>query len=120
MARIIIIDDEEDVRKVLEMALTSAGHLVLCAADGDEGLELRRAHPADLVITDLFMPKHEGIETIRELRRDFPKLPIIAMSGQSMADVMLQIAHQLGVIEVLQKPFDVPTLRAAVDRALAQ
>jgi len=119
MARIIVIDDEDEMRNTIQKVLTSAGHLVFTAADGREGLELHRAHPADLVMTDLIMPRHEGVETIRELLDISPKLPIIAMSGQSTVDVMSQIARQLGVTEVLQKPFDLAALRATVGRALA-
>lgn len=113
-----MIDDDEDVRSLLERILTSAGHIVVLAADGREGLEQFRAGPADLVITDLYMPNKEGIETITELRLRLPQLPIIAMSGKPMAGTMLSIAGHLGAVAILQKPFSQKELLEAVDKAL--
>jgi len=118
MPRILVIDDDEDICSVLETALASLGHTVLTATDGKEGMLRHRATPADLIITDMFMPNQEGVETIRLLRKEFPTLPIIAMSGRSSADVMLTVARRLGVVDVLQKPFTVTELIASVDRAL--
>jgi DNA-binding NtrC family response regulator len=72
----------------------------------------------DLVITDLCMPNQEGLETIIELRRDSPKVVIIAMSGKAFARAMLTIATRLGAVETLEKPFQPPELLGAVVRAL--
>jgi len=118
MARILVIDDDPDIRALLEQTLKSAGHEVALAADGREGVEEYRAKPADLVITDIYMPNQEGLETIIELRQRFPELAIIAMSGRTAAGTMLSIAQKLGVIQVLQKPFVADELLTAVERAL--
>jgi len=118
MPRILVIDDDPDMRALLEQTLKSAGHEVELAADGREGVAQYRANKADLVITDLYMPRQEGLETITELRKHFPEVAIIAVSGRDTALTMLSIAQKLGAMEVLQKPFDVKVLLAAVDKAL--
>ena len=118
MARILVIDDEPDMRAILEKILKSAGHEVILAADGREGVERHRTSPADLVITDLYMPNQEGLETIRELRTRFPEVAIIAMSGRAAALTMLSIAQKFGAIGILHKPFLPDELIAAVGKAL--
>ena len=118
MARILVIDDEPDMRAMLELILKSAGHEVILAADGREGVEKYRTSPADLVITDLFMPNQEGLETIGELRRRFPEVAIIAMSGRPDSGTMLSIAQKFGAIGMLHKPFAADELIAAVEKAL--
>ena len=118
MARILIIDDEPDTRSMLEDMLKSARHQTVSAADGKEGLKQYLATPADLVITDIFMPNQDGFETILELRKRFPTLSIIAMSGKAEAANMLSMAQKLGAVETLQKPFTPAELLSAVDKAL--
>jgi DNA-binding NtrC family response regulator len=118
MARILVIDDESDVRAVLGQTLEAAGHEVVLAADGREGMKEYRATPADLVITDLYMPDREGLETIAELRRHLPDVRIIAMSGGAVADLMLNVARKLGALAILEKPFLSKQLLAAVEKVL--
>jgi DNA-binding response OmpR family regulator len=118
MARILVIDDDPDIRAFLEEILKPAGHEVILAADGREGMERYRTSPADLVITDLYMPNQEGLETIRELRTCFPEVAIIAMSGRTAALTMLSVAQKFGAVEVLRKPFSADELIAAVEEAL--
>ena len=118
MARILVIDDDSDTRAMLEQTLKPAGYEVILAADGREGVERYRASPVDLVITDLYMPNQEGLETIGELRRRFPEVAIIAMSGKAAAVTMLSIAQKFGAIGMLHKPFAADELIAAVEKAL--
>ena len=118
MARILVIDDDPDIRAMLEQILKSAGHEVILAADGREGMERHRSSPADLVITDLFMPNQEGLETIHEFRTRFPEVAIIAMSGRAAAVTMLSVAQKFGAVAVLHKPFAADELIAAVAKAL--
>lgn len=118
MARVLVIDDEADMRSFLEETLKAAGYEVALAADGEEGVKQYRASPADLVITDLFMPNQEGLETIRLLRKEFPGVRIIAMSGKPAAGTLLSIAQYLGAVTVLQKPFAADELLSAIQRAL--
>ena len=118
MARILVIDDDPDMRALLGEMLRAAGHEVVLAGDGRDGVAKYRLSPAGLVITDLFMPNQEGLQTIVELRRDFPGVVIIAMSGKTFSTVMLSIARRLGAFEVLQKPFQPAELLDMVARAL--
>jgi DNA-binding response OmpR family regulator len=118
MARILIIDDDPDTRSMLQDMLKLAHHETVTAADGKQGIKQHLATPADVVITDLFMPDQDGFETIVELRKKFPTVAIIAMSGKAVAANMLSIAQKLGAAEVLQKPFLSIELLSAVDRAL--
>ena len=118
MARILVIDDEPDMRMLMEQILNSAGHEVTLAAEGREGVERYRASPADLVITDLYMPIQDGSETIRELRSCFPEVAIIAMSGSPDTGAMLSIAQHVSGVGILRKPFAFEELTAAVSKAL--
>jgi CheY-like chemotaxis protein len=114
MARILVIEDDADMRLWMEHTLISAGHRVTLATDGKEGVKTFRKGSADLVITDLFMPNQEGLETIRQLQKEFPDIAIIAISGEAggilteefgVVPTMLTAARQLGASAVLQKPF---------------
>jgi DNA-binding response OmpR family regulator len=120
MSRILVIDDDPMVRKVVVRILLRGGHDVLYAADGDEGLLTFRDQTPDLVITDIIMPGKEGIETIREISSLSPGARIIAMSGgfrQSSFDV-LHIAGQLGACKTIAKPFSAAELLALVEHCL--
>jgi len=103
---------------MLEQTLESAGYEVISAADGREGMMRHRTSPADLVITDLYMPIQDGSETIRELRSCFPEVAIIAMSGRPDSGTLLSIAQNLANVGILGKPFVADELLAAVARAL--
>jgi DNA-binding NtrC family response regulator len=118
MARILIIDDDPAMLAMLEQTLKHAGHEVILAADGKEGVMRHRASPAELVITDLYMPNQDGFETIRELRLRFPEVAIIAMSGAASTGTMLSIAQHLATVGVLRKPFASDELISAVAKAL--
>ena len=118
MARILVIDDDPDTRAMLEQTLKPAGHEVILAADGREVVERYRTNPADLVITDLYMPIQDGSETIRELRSCFPEVAIIAMSGRPDTGAMLSIAQHVSGVGILRKPFAFEELTAAVSKAL--
>ncbi|HEY2083719.1 MAG TPA: response regulator [Verrucomicrobiae bacterium] len=119
MAKILIIEDDAEVRAAIQHCLTRAGHTVSPAADGKEGMSTLRGSAMDLVVTDLFMPEQDGLETIAALRKQHPKLPVIAISGGNLvSDAMLSVARELGAQEVLQKPFGTDGLLAAVEKVL--
>ena len=122
MAHVLVIDDDADVRWIIRRAVQSDGHTVTEAANGAEGLRRFTEQAADLVITDILMPEREGIETIIELRRGHPDLPILAISGGSEItdrDGLLVSADLLGATRVLPKPFALDQLRAMVHGLLA-
>ena len=106
MARILLIDDDEQVLDMLYESLTREGYDVLRASNGEKGLRLYRQKPVDLIITDIIMPEKEGIETIIELRRDFPDVKIIAMSGGGRIGTKdyLHLAKIFGVQRTFTKP----------------
>jgi DNA-binding response OmpR family regulator len=118
--RIVVIDDEEPIRRVLRLALERAGYEVETASDGDVGIRYCRERDTDAVITDLVMPDKEGIETIQELRRDFPDVKIIAISGggQISPESYLSIAERIGADRTFEKPIDTKELVTAVGELL--
>ncbi len=120
MKRILVIDDDIQVRQMLKQTLQRAGYEVVDAADGNEGIKLYRDEPTDLVITDIIMPDKEGIETIMELKRDFPDVRIIAISsgGRVVPGNYLEIARRLGVDRTFAKPFDRAELLEAIQQLL--
>ncbi len=106
MARILIIDDDQDFREMLRLTLEDAGHEVEEAADGAEGCDRYGQGQHDLVITDIIMPGKEGVETIITLRKMDPGSRIIAISGGGPSRTnYLQHAKKLGAAEFLVKPF---------------
>jgi CheY-like chemotaxis protein len=121
MKRILVIDDDRRVLALLREILTEAGYDVTEADDGKRGLACFRERPADLVITDIIMPGQEGIETIDELHAEYPRVPILAISGGSPKGVgsYLETAVALGASKALAKPFGFNELLAAVHELLA-
>jgi CheY-like chemotaxis protein len=117
---VLVIDDDPDVRFFVETALRRLGLSVVCACDGLEGIRRYHQIAPDLVITDIFMPNQEGLETIRAIRGHNAAAKIVAMSGRSrMSDAdALQIAMKLGADKALAKPFGLEELRASVSSCL--
>jgi YesN/AraC family two-component response regulator len=108
MARILIIDDEPQIRSMLKLMLERDGYEVVEAPDGVEGISVYRQNPADLIITDLIMPNKDGIGMIIDLKKEFPEVKIIAMSGGGLnkPDGYLKGAKKLGASCTLTKPID--------------
>jgi DNA-binding NtrC family response regulator len=120
MSRILVIDDDEQFRSMLRQVLGREGHEVVEASNGKEGMALFRAEPTALIITDILMPEQEGLQTIRELRHEFPEAKIIAISGGGPGGTMnfLKAAKLLGAQRTLWKPFDLDELRQTVREVL--
>lgn len=126
MARILLIDDDEPVRRTLTAMLEHAGHTVIVAGEGRAGLATFGASRFDLVITDILMPEKEGIETISAIARADPATPIIAITGGAPIEAVpgaraldyLLIAQELGARATLRKPFTRRAFLEAVDRCL--
>jgi len=116
MARILIIEDDVQMLAMLGQVFERAGYDVVEAPDGNVGIKLYREQPAHLVITDLIMPNKEGIETIIELRREFPDVKIIAISGggRNGPEDYLKMARGLGAMLTFTKPIKREELLNAV------
>ena len=121
MSSILLIEDDDLFHETLADALAEHGYTVTQAADGAKGVKLFRAAPTELVLTDMVMPNQEGVATIMELRRDYPKLGIIAMSGGLAHDapLYLKIAKGVGASRTLPKPFTRPTLLTVIEEVFA-
>ncbi len=121
MPRVLVIDDEIQVRKLTRQMLELEGHSVLEASDGDSGIEIVDANEIDLIITDIIMPGKEGIETILELKQKNPNIGIIAISGGGRIgpDGYLDLARRFGASQTFSKPFDRQELVQAVKDLLA-
>jgi CheY-like chemotaxis protein len=117
MARILIIDDDDQVRTMLRRTLEADGHEVEEAPNGSVGISKYKGNPADLIITDIYMPEKEGLETIIELKRDYPEVRILAISGGSrdMDLDFLPVATKLGAEKTLNKPIERRALLSAVN-----
>jgi DNA-binding NtrC family response regulator len=104
---ILVIDDEPALREILSQVLTGAGHRVVGAGNGKEASKALSARAFDVVLTDVIMPEKDGMQVISELRKKFPEVRIIAMSGGGHVprDQYLKIAKGLGAHAVLEKPF---------------
>lgn len=122
MALILIIDDDTEIREVLRQILERAGYEVMEASDGREGLNLYRERQADLIITDIVMPRKDGLETITDLRIEFPGSKIIAISGGGRLDPKpyLELAEGFGADRLLTKPFGHEELLEAVQDLLGR
>ena len=131
MAKILVIDDEEDIRIVLRQVLELEGHAVSVAADGREGLALLEREGADVVITDIIMPGIDGVATLQRIKESHPNLPVIVISGGGNVAPMsyepgaistsafLASAQQAGADFTLTKPFDRSEILGAIDKLIA-
>lgn len=122
MTRILIIDDDADIRRLLKTALEKGQHEVLEAGDGIEGMRRwRQGHP-DLVITDLVMPGKDGMETLFEMVSLDPRVKVIAMTGGSWREAVdrLHDARLFGAVRTVAKPFTLSEMLRVVAEVLAQ
>lgn len=127
MARILLIDDDEPVRRTLKAMLEQGGHSVTVASEGRAGLARFANGQFELVITDILMPEKEGIETIATLGRSHPRVPVIAITGGVPIESVpgaraldyLSIARELGARATLRKPFTRRQLLETVEDCLA-
>lgn len=121
MARILVIDDNDEFRKLFRIMLEKSGYEVVEASDGDEAIKLYDRQPADLVVSDLIMPGKEGVQTMVELRRMFPGVRIIAMSGGGFEgpDDYLESARLVGgAVRTFAKPFKFDEMLQAIKEEL--
>jgi DNA-binding NtrC family response regulator len=117
---VLLIDDDLDFRRPLELAIRHAGYELRVADNGREALRILQENPVDVLVTDIIMPEMEGIELILKLRRLHPALPVIAMSagGRADAESYLDLAHDCGARFLLNKPFRIEALLGALQECL--
>lgn len=121
MSSILVVDDENQIRRLVRETLEQAGYDVTEARDGKEALQQYRLAPVDLVIMDILMPNQDGLETTIALRREFPDAKIIVITGGSdMIGILnfLDVAKMLGAHSTLQKPFEMKALLDTVQAEL--
>lgn len=121
MRSVLIIDDSSEFRAVFKEVLQKSGYNVIEASNGQEGIELYRRTPTDIVITDLIMPGKEGLQTIMDLNREFPGVKIIAMSGGGFESpcTYLEGAKFIGGVKyTFSKPFAMGAMIDAINELL--
>jgi two-component system, chemotaxis family, chemotaxis protein CheY len=107
MATILLVDDNDVVRMALREVLLDAGYVIYEACDGVEALEVYRKNPCDLIVTDLEMPRKNGLEFIMDLWQEFPHVKVIAISGSKSAaepELSLEFAQICGALHTFTKP----------------
>ena len=122
MAHILVIDDEADIRIILERFFKKEGHTVDTAGDGKAAMRMLKLNHFDLVTTDVMMPEMDGLELITAIRKEFSDMRIIAMTGGAAyvdRNLMLTTAKAMRADKVVAKPLDIKVLKIAVDELLA-
>ena len=118
MAKLLVIDDEEGIRNLLDILLRRKGYDVVLADRGRKGLELLRRERPDVVVLDLKMPEMDGVTVLREIRSLDPKQPVIILTGAATPGMEQQV-RDLGVTEFVEKEFSLHRLGDALKRVLA-
>ncbi|MDR4502525.1 MAG: response regulator [Nitrospirales bacterium] len=120
---VLVVDDEADVRKVARMALEKVGYTVIEAANGEEAIERTRSGENPLllsvIVTDINMPKVNGLEAIQFFQKEFPSVSLIVMTGYPNLESATELIKQ-GLVDYLVKPVDKEKLLASVAKAMAQ
>lgn len=121
LSKILVIEDDEKIRHMMRQTLQGAGHSVVCAADGRQGLDLFQRQRADLVVTDIFMPVMDGLEVIHSLRKKLPTVRIVALRNtrESMeTSLLLKILAKYHIECTMVKPIQPHDLLGCVAKAL--
>jgi DNA-binding NtrC family response regulator len=121
--RVLVVDDEENIRKLVRMSLTKAGYEVEEAENGEEGEKIIRAKDnplmVDVILCDIRMPKVNGIEAIAFFQKQFPSVPIVVITGFPDTEMAVNLLKQ-GVVDYVPKPIDSAKLLDVVAKAMAK
>jgi len=117
MSTIVIIDDDDQLRKSFHKLLTEEGYKVKSAASGEAGLDILRSTTVDLVIVDMRLPGMNGLETFQAIHEIEPKLPIIIMTAYGTTETAIE-ATKMGAFDYILKPFEIPDLLTVIKQAL--
>lgn len=115
--RILVVDDDESLRRVTEVQLQQSGYDVLTAASGQEALDILQKRPADVVITDLKMPGMSGLELLMRIRTDYPELVVVMVTAFGTIETAVE-AMRAGAYDYVTKPVHVDELKLTIGRAL--
>ncbi|MGC9969568.1 MAG: sigma-54 dependent transcriptional regulator [Bryobacteraceae bacterium] len=115
--RILVVDDDESLRRVTEVQLQQGGYQVLTAASGQEALELLQKRPVELVVTDLKMPGMSGLELLKRIRADYPELVVIVVTAFGTIETAVE-AMRAGAYDYVTKPVHIEELKLTIGRAL--
>lgn len=116
MARVLVVDDDADLRGVVRRGLAKIGHEVEDVADGTAALDLLAARSFDLVLTDVYMETVDGMELLARMQQRGYRVPVVVMSGGGFKsqDYVLKMAESIGAVATLNKPFTIEQLRETV------
>lgn len=117
MSRILIIDDDDQLRKSFHKLLLQEGHIIDSAASGEAGIVLIRQRPPDLVILDMRLPGMNGFETFKVIHEIEPKLPVIIMTAYGTTETAIE-ATKMGAFDYILKPFDIPDMLTVIGQAI--
>jgi len=118
MANILIVDDDPRIQILLQQLLKAKGHEGFVAENGACAIEVVRKHAFDLIITDLRMPKMNGMDLLREVKALYPDLPVLMVTAYASDETTVE-SVKLGVFDYMDKPFKIDDLMSAIDRALS-
>jgi DNA-binding NtrC family response regulator len=118
-SRILIVEDRDSLRRMLELALGQEGYDVAAAADGEAGIRLLKERPFDFVLTDLQLPGVSGLEVLAASREAQPKAPVVVLTGFGTVGTAVE-AMKLGAFDFLEKPLEIDELSRLIERALAE
>lgn len=123
LGSVLVVDDEPDVRKVIRMTLEKCGYHVIEAEDGDEAIKVLNSgeNPilVDTIITDIRMPKINGVEAITYFQREYPSMPLVVLTGYPDLDMATSFMRQ-GIVDYLVKPVEKERLKVTVAKAIEQ
>ncbi len=119
ISKILIIDDESDIRELFKYLLEEEGHIVITAVDGTEGIKINNESDPDIIILDLKMPNMSGIETLQNIRKTDSDVTVIVLTGYGSADTVREAA-ELNVYEYISKPFVNEVIISVIKEALEQ
>jgi two-component system chemotaxis response regulator CheY len=123
LGRVMVVDDEENIRKIVRMTLTKAGYDVVEAEDGEAAVKVIKSDDnplmVDVIICDIRMPKVNGVEAIQYFRSQFPSIPVIVLTGYPDTDLAVSLLKQ-GVVDYVTKPVEGEKLAAVVANAMKQ
>ena len=117
MSDILIIDDDDQLRKSFNKLLTDEGYRAKCAASGEAGLKIVQQEVLDLVILDMRLPGMNGLETFQAIHKMEPKLPVIIMTAFGTTETAIE-ATKMGAFDYILKPFDIPEMLVVIKQAL--